>query len=144
MTLPFSREVIGTLESLYRQGMTGWGRKYVDLIEDTQEQTGLALTGVFCVLKTGTQPGWTRDKHFSCAYQYTIKKFHNAQAAAAIHMYCTAAMVLEIAAYLLPLYLQQTWKQIGCIYTHSVSVNISANWRQYAWGVKGQQSARRI
>ena len=43
---PFSKEAGAVLESLYRRGMTGWGRKHSQDIESAVASSGLQLSQV--------------------------------------------------------------------------------------------------
>ena len=40
---PFSAEVVSTLQSLYKRGMTGWGKKHSSSLEVAVRSTGLNL-----------------------------------------------------------------------------------------------------
>lgn len=43
---PFSPEVVAVLQSLYRRGMTGWGKRHSQDIESAVASTGLQLSQV--------------------------------------------------------------------------------------------------
>ena len=43
---PFSTEVVSVLQSLYRRGMTGWGKNHSDSLEAAMRSTGLDLEQV--------------------------------------------------------------------------------------------------